>query len=496
MALEISDIVRVTASVRPRGVLRRGLGNLLFLTTDDSVLSAGGAGKVRSYSRFSAVADDFDAGTQPYIAAQIWFSQSPFPRNFAVGRWANVAANSTITGGAPSALAMLQAVSDGSFRFNGVDVTAVDFSGATSYADVAAALQTAFRAADAAFAAATVTYSASPSRFEIDMGSFAMFSGVFEPHSAGTGTDISSLLGLDAASGATYRQGSDQEDAADALDAIAELAEFYFVVVERAFNGTQTMRDVSAWAGAGEYMFSAESNEAGALVANEAVTELAQMSALQSPRTWATWSRTADYKAASIAARFSSVEFEAPNSLITGKFKTLIGTTPDTITLTEKQELDRKRVNHYSPFGTDNIYAEGQTLSNGGWIDVQYWLDWIVNAIRVDVYNLLRSSPRVPQTPAGMSTIKEVIERVCQRGVVNGGIAPRQVSPGMALDIRQATRVLDFDGFLSAGYLVYVTPIAEQSQADREAREAPPFRVWLAGSGAVHFADVDLTFEN
>ena len=85
---------------------------------------------------------------------------------------------------------------------------------------------------------------------------------------------------------------------------------------------------------------------------------------------------------------------------------------------------------------------------------------------------------------------------MCEQGVLNGGIAPGQVSEALAADIRQATGNVSFDGFLSAGYLVHIGSVAAQPQADREARKSPPVRGWLKGSGAVHSIDVRLTFTN
>ena len=172
------------------------------------------------------------------------------------------------------------------------------------------------------------------------------------------------------------------------------------------------------------------------------------------------------------------------------------GTKADEISASQKIELDRKRINRYTPYGDFNIYEEGVTFQTGTWIDVRYWLDWFVGAVRTDVFNLLASSPRIPQTNAGIATIVNVIEAVCRQGVANGGIAPGVVTAGMAADIRQSTGDDEFDGVLSNGYLVFVSPLASQAQADREARQSPPFRIWVKGSGAVHFVEIDITFEN
>lgn len=238
-----------------------------------------------------------------------------------------------------------------------------------------------------------------------------------------------------------------------------------------------------------------DSHEPGALTPNESTSLLAQVSALKSERVFAIWSLFNDYKAVSVAARFSSVDFTAGQSLITGKFKTLPGTTPDIITATQKAELDRKRVNHYSPFGGDSIVAEG--VSFGTYIDVRYWLDWFINSCQAGVYNLLKGSPsRVPQTDSGSAAIRGTLEGICEEGVLNGGIAPGKLGNVLAGNIREITGNSKFSGYLSTGYLVYIQPIALQNPSDRAARKAPPINVWVKGSGAVHFLDINIVFEN
>ncbi len=496
MPLEIADIVRVSATIRPRGVLRRQLGRTLFLTRDDT-LPASGAGKVRTYSRFADVADDFPSSSTPYKAAAVYFAQSPLPRNLLVGRWAEVDVPTEIVGGAPDALVSATAISAGTFSLGGVDFTGVDMSGAPDYATVATRLATALTgSSDPRFAGATVEYIAAPQRFVVKLPAIPEIEAPLAAHSSGAGVDLAGVLGLDAASGAVVKAGSQAETIAAALDAISDLDDsFYFIALEAELNDTATMLGVSAWAGANPVMFSAESNEDAVLTTQESASVAAQMAALESPRTFLTWSKTADYKALSVAGRFSSVNFASPGSLITGKFKTLPGVLSDSLTATQKAELDRKHINHYSPYGGDNIFAEGYTLQPGTWIDIRYWIDWFVNAVQTDVYNLLRSSPRIPQTIPGLAAVEQVIEGACRQGVANGGIAPGVVSAGLSADIKQSTGDEEFDGTLSTGYLIHVGALSAQSQAERESRASPPFRVWLKGGGAIHFADIDLTFE-
>ena len=75
------------------------------------------------------------------------------------------------------------------------------------------------------------------------------------------------------------------------------------------------------------------------------------------------------------------------------------------------------------------------------------------------------------------------------QAVRNGGAAPGQLSTALRADVQQTTGNEDFDGFLVKGFLVYMNPISEQSQSDRDDRDSTPARVWVKGAGAIHRAE-------
>ena len=353
---------------------------------------------------------------------------------------------------------------------------------------MATALQTALRVnTGVAFATAEVEYEANPGRFLVT------FSGSADNGSLFIGTSAS-VLGLDEDSGATYHPGAAEETLSEGLDAIIEQNDAsYFLVLESDFNGAQAMLDASAWAATGRHIFIAESNEAGALTANETTSFAAQLADLQPPRTAMLWSKTADYKAMSFAARFSSVDFRVPGSLITGKFRTLVGLKPDDgLTSAQRAELDRKNMTYYVTVGGFPITSDGKVL-NAGYIDSRFWLDWFNERVETDVYTLLRQSNRIPQTTAGVQVYRDTLSTVCQSGVRNGGIAPGEVSAQGRSDIQSAIGV-PFDGRLNVGYVIWIRPLSEQSQSDRDARHAPTARIWVKGSGAIHDVDIDVTY--
>ncbi len=386
----------------------------------------------------------------------------------------------------------------GSLTWHGSSIS-VDFTGADSYGDVASILQAALRAVTASARAdlrsATVEFDP-VGFFQVSLG-FRMNGSPYAINGfvADDAQEPASALGLDSTSGGGIVQGQASEPIEDAMDAISGLDDgWYFVTVDSSITTGADLLSLSRWVQTKAHMLALDVVDEGVLTPNESTSLAAQLSALEQQRTFLVWSRTRDNKALSLAGRLSSVNFDGQDTLITTKFKSLPGTVSDIVTTAQKKELDRKWVGYYTRFGPDAIFAEGWTQA-GDWIDVQYWLDWITKAMQSEVYTLLRQHPtRVPQTPEGLASIETAIERVCEAGRRNGGLAPGRVSETVANDIRLAINNPDFDGFLTRGYLVVVGSIADQLEQDRNARKAPPARVWITGSGAMHSATIILTF--
>ena len=387
----------------------------------------------------------------------------------------------------------------GSLTWHGSSIS-VDFTGADSYDDVASTLQTALRAVRAAARAdlrsATVEFDP-VGFFRVRLG-FDSTSG--DPYAingfmADDAQEPASALGLDSTSGGGIVQGQASEPIEDAMDAISGLDDgWYFVTVDSSITTGADLLSLSRWVQTKAHMLALDVVDEGVLTPNESTSLAAQLSALEQQRTFLVWSRTRDNKALSLAGRLSSVNFEGEDTLITPKFKSLPGTVSDIVTTAQKKELDRKWVGYYTRFGPDAIFAEGWTQA-GDWIDVRYWLDWITKAMQSEVYTLLRQHPtRVPQTAEGLASIEAAIERVCEAGRRNGGIAPGRVSEAVANNIRLASNNPAFDGFLPTGYLVAIGSIADQLQIDRDARRSPTIRVWLKGSGAMHHVTIGLVF--
>ena len=390
-------------------------------------------------------------------------------------------------------------IGSGSLTWQGYTISGLDFTGAASYDDVANIVQTALRAVTASGRAdlrsASVEYDPADF-FRASLG----FRTNGDPYPiTGFKVDVAqgaaSALGLDNASGGSIDPGHASETIGEAMDVISGLDDgWYFVTVDSSITTGADLLSLSRWVQAKVHMLALDVVDEGVLTPSESTSLAAQLSALEQQRTFLVWSRTRDSKALSLAGRLSSVNFEGQNTLITPKFKSLPRTVSDIVTTAQKEELDRKWVGYYTRFGPDAIFAEGWTQS-GDWIDVRYWLDWITKAMQSEVYTLLRQHPtRVPQTAEGLASIEAAIERVCEAGRRNGGIASGRVSETVANDIRLASNNPAFDGFLPTGYLVVIGSIADQLQIDRDDRRSPTIRVWLKGSGAMHHVTIGLVF--
>ena len=496
MALELRSIINYTASIATLGALAREFGLTLFLTTDDSVLT-NGANRVRLYADTDSVGDDYlitgGVTPEPRKAADSYFAQVPYPKNLIVGRWVNadiaaeLRSQPLATGAA--AFEAIQALSAASFTVLGETFSAVDWSAISTYTDLAADVQTRLRtSSNVNLATATCTFD--PLRTQLTLT--ASTPGVDSALTFFTGDDESiTVLGFSEASGATLTQGQAAESIETALTACVDLIPATFICLDNALDEAANLQ-TSVWTQSRPYLFSAASSVASDATAG--VSSFGGIGATQPERTFGTWSLASDYKALSIAAFYSSIDFSGSNTLRTGKFATLPNTTPDVIDITQKFNLDAKRINHYSPYSGTPYFAEGYCFKPGVWVDARYFLDWFTDAVIVAQANFISSG--VPQTEQGITALQGVIEGVAAQAVRNGGIAPGQLSPALTLDVQRTTGNVDFDGFLPRGFLIYHPPIVDQSQSDREQRIAVPGKIWFKGSGFIHFANGSIIFEN
>ena len=310
------------------------------------------------------------------------------------------------------------------------------------------------------------------------------------------GTDISGLLGLNQGK-ATYQQGHDQEAIVDAIGEIVALVANPPTYVARDASTPDTLSGVTtdlammAYAGGADMMAAVRSNEEAA----EDPAETASLLALAFESQYESigvYDRRSSHPEITALGTLSAINFDGVQSIITLHGKTMTGQLPTNVSDTAYAELVRKRVNLYTSVGGLPTFVEGFTFKAGHWADAVAWNLWAKSRIETAIWDAIRGSRRLTIT-----ALLDGLTRVMELGVTNGGIQPgRSLSATGKADVSRTTGNTEFDGVLSAGYLVHIGRLADQSQSDIDARISPPIKIWAIGSEAIHRANIDLVFQN
>ena len=188
---------------------------------------------------------------------------------------------------------------------------------------------------------------------------------------------------------------------------------------------------------------------------------------------------------ASYASKAMSTIFEASLTTQTMHLKPLTGVLPDPI-MTETLLSKCKLAGVDSYISIEGVACVFSTGENGFFDEVFNEL-WFVNAIQVAGFNYLRqTNTKIPQTEVGMDGLKNAYKQVCVRGVNNGFIAAGSWTlPDTFGNPDTFKRNIE-----NSGFYVYSTPVAQQTQADREARKAPLVQIAIKTAGAIHSTNV------
>ena len=193
--------------------------------------------------------------------------------------------------------------------------------------------------------------------------------------------------------------------------------------------------------------------------------------------------------AAAYAGRALSVDFNGVNTTATMHGKSLATITADTgISQTTLNTCIDLGVDTYPLVGGGAQYL-GKVFCTGGneYFDNVYNLDWLVFALQVAGFNALTQvGTKIPQTEPGMASLKNAYLLTLNQGVLNGFIAPGAWNSPELFGNPDALK----RSVLNTGYYMYSQPINQQSQAAREAREAPLVQIAVKYAGAIQSSNV------
>ena len=131
-----------------------------------------------------------------------------------------------------------------------------------------------------------------------------------------------------------------------------------------------------------------------------------------------------------------------------------------------------------------NIFEEGK-MFDGSWFDEIIYLDKFNNDCQLAIMDLLVGNNKLPQTESGMNRIKNAIKDECERINTIGFIAAGVWKSNDVLG-------LSYGDTLPRGYIIQSEAINDQTQADRDARKAPPIYVSLKLAGAIHHVTIQV----
>ncbi|MCC3717976.1 DUF3383 domain-containing protein [Rouxiella badensis] len=226
--------------------------------------------------------------------------------------------------------------------------------------------------------------------------------------------------------------------------------------------------------------------ETGTLTTGDTASLAYQLKAGKYARTFVQYSSSSKYAAISAFGRAFTVDFTGSNTTLTLKFKQEPAVTYETLTTSQAAAIDAKNCNVYAYYSNDTAILQQGVMSNGDFFDERHGLDWLQNYVQTNLYNLLYTgTTKIPQTDAGVTRLLTNVEASMDQSVTNGLVAPG-VWNGASIG------QLSTGDTLTKGYYAYAPAVADQSQADRQARKSPTIQVACKLAGAVHYADVQI----
>lgn len=489
--LPVSRLISVTVNLAPQAASQQNL-DVLLLLGDTEVIDT--TERMRTYASITEVGLDFSTTDPEYLAALNWFGQAPQPSTLMIGRWAQTHSPAQLVGGILSAgqqaLSVWTAIASGGFTIT-IDagapqnITGLDFSAVTSLNGVAAVINAALTGAD-------IEWRSNEGRFRIISDVSGAASAVSFASAPGSGTDISDNLVMraaDAASGAYQAPRSAQETAAAAAALFDDrFGQQWYAVVALGADDDDVLALAAFIEAADTKHYHGVTTQAAAVLSSADTTSLFyQLEALAYRKTAGQYSSTDPYAVVSLLARIMTTDYNANNTVIDLMYKQEPGVIAENLSNSQMNALLARQGNVFVEYNNDTAIIEPGNSFSGDPIDLIMGADWLSTDIQTGVYNQLYTSvTKVPQTDAGVQLLTTAIAASCSQGVANGLIAPGTWNSGGFGSLKSGD-------YMPTGFYIYAQPVAEQAQADREARASPPIQVAVKMAGAIRTVDVQIS---
>ena len=176
------------------------------------------------------------------------------------------------------------------------------------------------------------------------------------------------------------------------------------------------------------------------------------------------------------------------NSAYTLKFKGEVGIDTEPLTLTSIAAIEGANVNLYLSYGNFYDWFEQGVMADGTFFDQVINRDMLVNDLQLNLADLLNGTPKIPQTDPGETQLIHAVNQAAQKAVDRGYLAPGTFSPLNGLPLL----TLNPGDPIPAGFIALAAPYRTQATADRAARKAMPIYLVVCEAGAVHSVTVQV----
>lgn len=434
MAIPQTKYVNIISAVGGASqVSQRDLIGRVFTSNDlvpyGSVLEFTGLDSVGNY--FGLTSDEYKFA-EKYFAYTSRSGNKPQKISFALH---SVLAKGARLYGASKAttLAYLQTFTNQSitFKINGTDyaLTGLDFSQATSFADVAGTISSAIDAIQ--LEVASFEYDSTLARFVLTTDA----TGSENTVEYATG-ELASILGMaEGNNGAIISEGSDSESGLTALTSTTELTNNFFTFTFLT-DVSSEKEDIANWVKVQNirYMWSLGVDSSNA---STTATLLADYDGVG-----ITLGADCVFLPMAIA---SAINYELPNASVDFMYQQGDGITTKVTSELDQKAYDALRINYYG--GTQQagkliyFYQDGKLQGSVASMGVYVNEAWLKDSLITNILNLRLSLDSLPANDTGLAYVKGAIQEIIEKAQNNGVI-----SAGKTLDSTQKTYISQITG--------------------------------------------------
>lgn len=434
MAINIKKYVDITsgvggaASVTLRDYIARLFTYSNFISVD----------KILEFTDSDSVGRFFGTNSLEYFRSIFYFSfiskQITKPQKISFSRFVNVNVAPKIYGSTPASLSTLQTINTGSFALNiGTTsniMSSLNFTGAVSYAGVAAIIQAAIRTnAGLMWTGAIVNFNVTDNRFEF-IGGDSTTNDSISVTAGGLGQEIKDLIGWGSSVSdiqfPVYARGSLQQTITQCLQTSFDISNNFgsFAFVQPTTLSQSV--EAATWNDAKNFMFmymipilktDAATYYNALITIGGCATTINQISG--------------EYPEMLPMSILASTRYQNTNSVQNYMFQRTSLLTPSVVTDAEYDTFTSIRTNFYGRTQQAgqflDFYQRGVLFGNTGTsaTDQNVYANeiWLKDAAAVAIINLLLAVTRVSANQQGIIQVSNVIQEVINQALANGTIS-------------------------------------------------------------------------